>query len=152
MPDDDRWSFNEGTHLALYGSLGAHIEGTSTIFRVWAPSATRVQVIGDFTDWLDGIDLHPDPSGVWHGAIDGVGKGAVYKYRIGGANGGEPFDKADPFATMAEEPPRTGSIVWDREYSWGDKKWMGYRRERNALDAPISIYEIHLGSWRYEPG
>jgi len=152
MPDDDRWSFNEGTHLALYDSLGAHIEGASTIFRVWAPSATRVQVIGDFTDWLDGIDLHPDPSGVWHGAIDGVGKGAVYKYRIGGANGGEPFDKADPFATMAEEPPRTGSIVWDREYSWGDKKWMGYRRERNALDAPISIYEIHLGSWRYEPG
>lgn len=151
LHDDDRWSFNEGTHTGLYRVLGAHPTSDSTTFRVWAPSARRVEVIGDFTGWADGVDLHPDASGVWHGTIAGVGVGAVYKYRIV-SQSGEVFDKADPCATWSEEPPRTGSVVWTRDYEWGDDHWMANRAEHNALDAPMSIYEVHLGSWRYEPG
>jgi 1,4-alpha-glucan branching enzyme len=151
LPDDDRWSFNEGTHLTLYRVLGAHLVDGGATFRVWAPSARRVEVIGDFTGWADGVDLHPDISGVWSGTIEGVAKGAVYKYRITSSDGAV-FDKADPVASRTEEPPRTGSVVWDRDYTWDDAGWMETRAPRNALNAPISIYEMHLGSWRYEPG
>jgi 1,4-alpha-glucan branching enzyme len=152
IPEDDRWSFNEGTHLSLYDVLGAHVRGDGTTFRVWAPSARSVAVVGDVNRWGAPIDLHPDGSGVWSGNVEGVGAGSVYKYRIVGPNGGDPFDKADPFAAMAEEPPRTGSVVWHRDHTWADKRWMANRRDVNALDAPMSIYELHLGSWRYEPG
>ncbi len=151
LSDDDRWSLNEGTHTGLYRVLGATPMEDSTTFRVWAPSARRVEVIGDFTGWVDGVDLHPDSSGVWHGAIPDVGPGAVYKYRIT-SQSGEVVDKADPCASWAEEPPRTGSVVWSRDYEWNDDEWMANRAPRNALDAPMSIYEVHLGSWRYEPG
>ncbi len=152
MSPEDRWSFNEGTHGTLHRVLGAHGSPGGTTFRVWAPSATHVSVIGSFNDWGEGVDLHGDDSGVWSGTIAGIGQGAVYKYRITGPTGGEPFDKADPFAFKAEEPPRTGSIVWDLDYSWDDAAWMDSRGKRNSVDAAISIYELHLGSWRYEPG
>ncbi len=152
LSDLDRWALNEGTATRLSGVLGAHLGEDATTFRVWAPSASRVEVIGDFTGWVDGVDLHPDGSGVWHGAISGVEKGAVYKYRITGPDGGAPFDKADPCGSWSEEPPRTGSIVWDRDHPWGDADWMAKRGPHNALDAPMAIYEVHLGSWRYEPG
>lgn len=148
----DRWGFNEGTHSTLYEVLGAHLEPGGTTFRVWAPAASRVCVIGDFTGWSEPVDLVGDPSGVWSGFVAGAGHGDVYKYRITGPDGGEPFDKADPVAFKAEEPPRTGSVIWDTSYAWGDGDWMRERGARNALDAPISIYEMHLGSWRYEPG
>ncbi len=148
----DRWGFNEGTHSTLYEVLGAHLEQGGTTFRVWAPAASRVCVIGDFTGWSVPVDLIGDPSGVWSGFVAGAGHGDVYKYRITGPDGGEPFDKADPVAFKAEEPPRTGSVIWDASYGWGDDDWMRERGARNALDAPISIYEMHLGSWRYEPG
>jgi 1,4-alpha-glucan branching enzyme len=151
LHDDDRWSLNEGTHSGLYRVLGAQPASDSTTFRVWAPSARRVEVIGDFTGWSAGVDLHPDASGVWHGSIADVGIGAVYKYRITSQDGAV-FDKADPCATRSEEPPRTGSIVWTREYAWEDDHWMANRFSVNALDSPMSIYEVHLGSWRYEPG
>ena len=151
MSDDDRWAFNEGTHADLASVLGSHLDGDGAIFRVWAPSAARVMVIGEFSDWSDGIDLAPDPSGVWNGYIDGVEHGTVYKYRITGPSG-DIFDKADPVAMKAEEPPRTGSLVWDSGYQWNDDAWMAERGEKNSLNAPISIYELHLGSWRYEPG
>lgn len=150
--DDDRWSFNGGTHTALYDVLGAHIDGDATMFRVWAPSASRVEVVGNFNSWNDGWALNPDNSGVWSGRIPGVGAGEVYKYRIVPSGGGSPVDKADPFAFRAEEPPATGSVVWGLDYRWSDSEWMSARGARNALDAPISIYEVHLGSWRYEPG
>ncbi len=107
--------------------------------------------MGDTTGWDQGVDLAPDHSGVWSGLVDGVGQGAVYKYRITAADG-TVRDKADPFAFKAEEPPRTGSVVWDLDYEWSDELWMAERGARNALDAPMSIYEVHLGSWRYEPG
>ncbi|MEN8040876.1 MAG: 1,4-alpha-glucan branching protein GlgB [Actinomycetota bacterium] len=151
LSESDRWSFNEGTHATLADALGAHVTKTGTVFRVWAPSAQRVEVIGEFTGWTDGVDLHPDASGVWHGEIAAVKHGDVYKYRVTGPDGNT-FDKADPVAFKAEEPPRTGSVVWDLAYQWGDGEWMESRAPKNALDAPISIYELHLGSWRYEPG
>lgn len=152
LNDEDRWSFNEGSHAGLYRVLGAHPHADGTVFRVWAPSASRVQVIGSFDSWTEGVDLLGDPSGVWAGDLSGIKHGDVYKYRITGPGGGEPFDKADPFAARAEEPPRTGSVVWDLGYDWGDADWVSDRARRNGLDAPISIYELHLGSWRFEPG
>ena len=151
MSDDDRWSFNEGTHADLASVLGAHVDSRGTTFRVWAPSASRVMVIGEFNGWSEGIDLAPDPSGVWNGHLTDVGHGVVYKYRITGPNG-DVSDKADPVAFKAEEPPRTGSVVWDLSYEWDDAVWMVGRSEKNSLQAPMSIYELHLGSWRYEPG
>ena len=132
--------------------MGAVPHKTGTVFRVWAPSAASVQVVGSFDDWGPGVDLLADGSGVWHGDVSGVRHGDVYKYRITGPDGGEPFDKADPFADRSEEPPRTGSVVWDLGYEWSDREWMARRGASNSLDAPISIYELHLGSWRYEPG
>ncbi|MCP4966595.1 MAG: 1,4-alpha-glucan branching protein GlgB [bacterium] len=151
LTDDDRWSFNGGTHTSLYEILGAHSDKSGTTFRVWAPSATRVEVIGDFNSWEDGWALNPDRSGIWSGHIPGIEEGEIYKYRITPAEG-PAFDKADPFAFRAQEPPRTASVVWDLDYEWADEAWMKTRGDKNAYDSPISIYEVHLGSWRYEPG
>ena len=150
--DDDRWSFNGGTHTSVYDVLGAHLDGDGTIFRVWAPAARRVEVVGDFNGWTDGWALNPDASGIWSGRIPDVGPGDTYKYRIVPADGGLPHDKADPVGFRSEEPPRTASVVWNLDYAWGDADWMNGRGSRNTLDAPVSIYEVHLGSWRYEPG
>ena len=152
LTNDDRWSFIGGTHTSLFDILGAHVDGDATVFWVWAPSAGRVEVVGDFNSWTDGWALNPDTSGVWSGRIPGLGVGDTYKYRIGPPGGGAPLDKADPMAFRAEEPPATGSVVWDLAYEWDDADWMSSRGAQNALDAPISIYEVHLGSWRYEPG
>ncbi len=151
MGDDDRWAFNEGTHADLANVLGSHLDEEGAVFRVWAPSAARVMVIGDFNGWSEGVDLAPDPSGVWNGHVPGAVNGTVYKYRITGPDGSV-FDKADPVAAKAEEPPRTGSVVWDSSYEWSDTVWMEGRDQNNSLNAAISIYELHLGSWRYEPG
>ncbi|NHZ70517.1 MAG: 1,4-alpha-glucan branching protein GlgB, partial [Proteobacteria bacterium] len=151
LDDDDRWSLNEGTHATLYRVLGAHPGDTATTFRVWAPSASSVELISDRTSWSAGIALTPDVSGVWTASVEGIQAGDAYKYRIVGP-AGSVQEKADPFAFRAEEPPRTASVVWDLEYAWSDDAWMRDRHERNDLAAPISIYELHLGSWRYEPG
>jgi 1,4-alpha-glucan branching enzyme len=120
---------------------------------VWAPNAERVSVIGDWNGWdADRQPLVQDgPSGVWHGFVPGVGEGAVYKYRVRSRYHGYAADKADPFAFRCEVPPRTGSVVWNLDHDWGDAAWMRGRRERNALGAPMSIYEVHLGSWRRVP-
>jgi 1,4-alpha-glucan branching enzyme len=156
--DQDLHLFNEGTHLRLWEKLGTH-PGTSrgedgTHFAVWAPNAARVAVIGDWNAW-DGA-AHPlhavGSSGIWAGFLPGVGRGSTYKYRIESAQGGYRVDKADPFAFHAEVPPRTASTVWTLEYEWGDKSWMESRAERNALSAPIAVYELHLGSWRRDGG
>jgi 1,4-alpha-glucan branching enzyme len=149
--------FNEGTHYRLYDKLGAH--GMSrggvagTWFAVWAPGAERVSVTGDFNGWQPRIHaLHPrEQSGIWEGFIPGLGQGALYKYHIESRYNNYRVDKADPFAFYREEPPRTASVVWDLDYAWGDASWMAQRRGRNGLEAPISIYEVHLGSWRRVP-
>ncbi len=157
LTDDDLYLFNEGSHLRLYEKLGAHavtsggVDGT--YFAVWAPDARRVAVIGDFNGWDRGAHpLHPrGKSGIWEGLVPGVGKGAVYKYWIESRYHAYRVEKADPFALRAETPPKTASVVWDLDYEWGDGEWMAERRQRNALDAPVSVYEVHLGSWRRVP-
>ncbi|MFO7892339.1 MAG: 1,4-alpha-glucan branching protein GlgB [Longimicrobiales bacterium] len=149
----DRHLFNEGTHRALYRSLGAHLVDGGTRFAVWAPSAESVSVIGDFNGWDETSDaLEPQgDSGVWVGVVPGAGKGQAYKYFIRSQHDGYRVEKADPVGFRHETPPKTGSVIWDLEYGWGDDAWMASRGERIALDAPVSIYELHLGSWMRPP-
>jgi 1,4-alpha-glucan branching enzyme len=125
----------------------------STRFAVWAPNAEAVDVVGDFTDWRPGVvRLEPvAQTGVWQGLAQGVGAGRRYKYRIRSRFHGYVVDKADPLAFAAELPPATASLTAVLDYTWGDADWMGIRRARNALDAPVSIYEVHLGSWMRDP-
>jgi 1,4-alpha-glucan branching enzyme len=157
LSDDDLYLFNEGSHFRLYEHLGAHpmtVDGVAgTHFAVWAPAARSVHVMGDFGGWKK--TGHPlasrDSSGIWEGFVPRVGRGSLYKYHIVSNHNGHVADKADPFAFYCEVPPRTGSVVWDLEYEWGDRAWMSRRGERNSLHAPVSIYEVHLGSWRRVP-
>jgi 1,4-alpha-glucan branching enzyme len=143
--------FREGTHARLYRYLGCHVRGDSARFTVWAPNAAAVAVIGDFNGWRD--DAHAaqarwDGSGLWEVDIPGVQKGQRYKFVIWSPTG-ERMEKADPFARYAELPPATASIVWNADdYVWNDDAWLEQRAARNALDAPMSVYEVHLGSWR----
>jgi 1,4-alpha-glucan branching enzyme len=121
---------------------------------VWAPHAERVSVVGDWNGWQEGVPLHPRAdSGIWEGLVPGVRPGAVYQYSIAPPGGGSPLHKADPFARRSELSPRTGSVVWAQgDFRWQDAAWMGERAARQALTAPISIYEVHLGSWRRDDG
>jgi len=147
--------FNEGTHSRLYRKLGAHVgtgvDGSAgTHFSVWAPNAERVSAVGDWNGW-DGSANRLAPiagSGLWHGFATRARSGSVYKYRIVSRGGGYTVDKADPFAFCAEVPPATGSLVTELDFTWSDADWMSRRKDRNALAAPMSIYELHLGSWR----
>ncbi len=152
--DYDVFLFRQGSHFRLHHRLGAHpvnIDGASGVrFALWAPNAERVHVFGDFNDWnRDQYPLapRPDGSGIWEGFVPAVRSGALYKYHLV-TQAGHTLDKADPFARAAEPPPATASRVWRDDYAWRDDEWMRGRRERNALDAPMSIYELHLGSWR----
>jgi 1,4-alpha-glucan branching enzyme len=139
--------FNEGRHARLYEKLGAQPEPGGTHFAVWAPNAAEVRVTGDFAGWGEGVALSPvGSSGIWAGSLAGVGPGATYKYRVAAKNGYR-VEKADPYAAETEVPPRTASIVWQQSHVWTDHEWMKTRGRKNALDAPISIYEVHLGSW-----
>ncbi len=125
------------------------VEGT--YFAVWAPTANQVSVIGDFNHWKDGehqLNVRWDSSGIWEGFIPLVEKGMTYKYKIHSNNMGYISEKADPYARRCEHPPKTASIVWDDNYKWKDKKWLKTRKDHNALDAPYSVYEVHLGSWK----
>ena len=157
ITSEDLYLFNEGSHLRLYEKLGAHpavrngVTGVS--FAVWAPDAEKVSVMGDFNGWDRQIcPLNPcERSGVWEGFVPGVGPGALYKYRIISRYNGAQLEKADPLAFYSEVPPRTASVVWDLGYEWNDRRWMAQRTQHNALSAPISIYEVHLGSWMRIP-
>ncbi len=154
---DDLYLFNEGTHHQLYRKLGCHLGTRKGVagasFAVWAPDANHVSVIGDFNGWKKGAaELAPrGSSGIWEGFVPGVAKGDAYKYHIGSRHRGYRVDKADPFGIHHETPPRSGSKVWDLEYEWGDAAWMAGRGARAALASPMSIYEVHLGSWRRVP-
>jgi 1,4-alpha-glucan branching enzyme len=151
--DDDLYLFHEGTHFGLHEKLGAHprvVDGvTGTSFAVWAPNAETVSVVGDFDDWRpDAQPLERRGNwGVWVGWVPGVGPGDRYKFHVVSTHGGYRANKADPVAFASELPPGTASIVADLSYDWHDQEWLNHRRERNALAAPISIYEVHLGSW-----
>jgi len=151
LTDHDIYLFREGTHGRLYDAMGCHLAADGARFRVWAPNAARVSVIGDFNRWDVGVNaLQPraEGSGIWEAFVPGVAHGSAYKFRIVGAERGYEIDKADPFARYAEAPPLTASRAWSLDYEWSDREWMSGRRARNALDAPMSIYEMHLGSWR----
>ncbi|MFH1458780.1 MAG: 1,4-alpha-glucan branching protein GlgB [Candidatus Omnitrophota bacterium] len=163
LTEQDIYLFREGSHFRLYEKLGSHLmyhEGVEGVcFALWAPNAKQVSVIGDFNEWND--QSHPlaprwDSSGIWEGFIPGVQKGNLYKYCIISKNNNYRTEKRDPFAFYSEIPPQTASIVWDLEYAWKDVLWMKNRYQKNSLSAPISIYEVHLGSWRQkqpaEPG
>jgi 1,4-alpha-glucan branching enzyme len=146
---DDLFLFNQGTHYRLYEKLGAHPMEGATYFAVWAPSARSVSVIGDWNGWVHGSDkLRPrDSSGIWEGVLKGVGHGTRYKFAITGPDG-VAREKADPFAVRSEHPPATASIVWQPHHKWNDGEWLKVRGAKCARNAPVSIYELHLGSWR----
>ncbi len=158
LTDHDTYLFKEGNHFRLYEKLGSHIvnvDGVSgTYFAVWAPNARSVSVIGDFNSWnreSHELAVRWDGSGVFEGFIPGVGQGAIYKYYIVSRENGYSVEKGDPYARHWETPPKTGSIVWDTSYEWNDREWMERRGYVNRLNAPYSIYELHLGSWRRVP-
>ncbi|MEO6811361.1 MAG: 1,4-alpha-glucan branching protein GlgB [Isosphaeraceae bacterium] len=158
LSDFDLHLLSEGTLDRIYEKLGAHVvrrDGEAgTHFAVWAPAAREVSVVGDFNGW------NPDaarmerlgPSGAWAVFIPNIGQGATYKYSILPPDNDRRLEKSDPYAFAAEVSPRNASKVWDLAgHDWGDTDWMARRAGHNRLDAPIAIYEVHLGSWRRVP-
>ncbi len=155
---NDLYLFNEGTNFDIHLKWGAHVVTkngqTGVNFVVWAPNAKKVSVIGDFNKWNRSQNYlnSRGSSGVWEGFIPGLKKGNCYKYFIESNMNGYSAEKADPCAFYSETPPRSASVVWDLDYPWQDGLWMAERRTKaNAHESPISIYEIHLGSWRRVP-
>jgi 1,4-alpha-glucan branching enzyme len=144
--------FRGGTHGDLAAVLGAHCRQDGGVrFAVWAPNAARVAVIGDWNGWREDacpMSRRDDGSGIWEGYAADAEHGACYKFRIRSTHGGYTADKGDPFAFSWEQPPRTASRVWNRDYAWRDDEWMRRRATANSLAAPWSIYELHVGSWR----
>ena len=154
LSEDDVRNFQHGTHYALYeimGSRSIEVMGVwGLYFCVWAPNATELSVKGHFNEWRNHeYNLYPrwDKSGIWEGFIPHLGWGETYKYHITGF-AGRKLDKGDPFANYWERRPHTASITWNLNYEWQDQAWMQKRKEHNALDAPWSIYELHLASWQ----
>ncbi|MBO9690878.1 1,4-alpha-glucan branching protein GlgB [Chryseobacterium sp.] len=151
--DHDVYLFKEGRHYKLYGKFGAHSaekDGVKGVyFSVWAPNAKKVSVIGNFNNWnhKDHI-LFPrwDESGIWEGFIEGLTWGTLYKYAIE-TQSGEILEKSDPYALSWEQNIQAASLVSTTWYEWNDQEWMNQRWEKNRLEAPISVYELHLGSW-----
>ncbi|SFZ90223.1 1,4-alpha-glucan branching enzyme [Flaviramulus basaltis] len=147
--------FKSGKHYRLYEKFGSHLATVDGIdgvyFAVWAPTAKQVSVVGDFNYWMEGehqLNVRWDSSGIWEGFIPLIGKGATYKYKIQSNNNDIKTEKADPYARRFEHNPNTASIVWDDNYKWKDSSWMKTRKKHNAIDAPYSVYEVHLGSWK----
>lgn len=153
LTQHDIYLFNEGRHFHIYNMLGAHApkDGRKgTHFAVWAPNAKKVSVIGDFNGWdPDKNDLQPvENSGIWAGVVPEAQLGMPYKYHIHSHHNDHVEQKADPVAFCAECPPKSASVVWDLGYQWNDHKWMEERTEKQAINKAISIYEMHLGSWK----
>ena len=149
ISQDDIWLFKEGKHNSLYNKLGAHIVCDGVHFSVWAPNATSIWVIGDFNGWKENTHLlnpRNDDSGIWEGFVAGAKKGDKYKYKLISHSGVHREDKSDPFAIFSEPSPGNSSIIWDLEYEWRAPKYPD-----RGLNGPISVYEIHLPSWRRVP-
>jgi 1,4-alpha-glucan branching enzyme len=154
LGDQDQFLFNEGTHSRLYEKLGAHCLPDGTVyFAVWAPNAQYVSVIADFNGWDRG--RHPmrprGNSGLWEVIIPDAKEGSHYKYHVASRFAHYATDRVDPFGFMHGTPPRKESIVRDLKYEWNDADWMSKRQVRQKLDQPMSIYEMHLGSWAHVP-
>ncbi len=147
LTDQDIYLFNEGTHAHLFEHMGAQIRDGGTHFAVWAPNAVTVSVVGDFNQWdAAAHPLLPSDAGIWKGFISEARPGNTYKYLVSSRSGGA-MEKADPFAFTAEVAPKTASVVWDLAYEWGDAEWLRERESHNRHDAPMAIYEMHIGSW-----
>ena len=156
--DYDLYLLGEGTHYHAYEKMGAHVtevDGQRGIhFAVWAPNAREVSVVGDFNGWNPRSNAlgSRGAAGVWEGFVPDVAAGALYKFHITSQYRDYQVDKADPYAFAAEIRPQTASRVWNLStYSWGDAEWMASRSKRNGLACPVSIYEVHLGSWKRAP-
>ena len=156
--EEDIYLFREGKHYRLYEKMGSHLikmnEIDGTQFAVWAPNAENVSVIGDFNNW--NCEANPlfnrwDSSGIWEGFIPSIKSGDIYKYTIM-TKSGELLEKTDPFAFVWEVRPKSASLVWDINYTWEENIWISKRKKMNQLDSPISIYEMHIGSWKKENG
>lgn len=157
LADHDLYLFNEGSHLRLHNHLGCHLTTQAGVdgawFAVWAPNAERVSVIGSFNGW-NSLEHPLSPrgqSGIWEAFVSNVRAGDSYKFHIESRHGGYRVDKADPFAFHAETPPHTASKAWDLRYTWSDHDWMSERAHSKGTKAPMSIYEMHIGSWRRVP-
>lgn len=153
--DLDIHLFKEGNHTRIYEKLGSHIMRSGDLdgvyFAVWAPNAESVSVVGEFNGWktlAHPLGIRWDGSGIWEGFIPGLGRGELYKYHIRSKFNSYSVEKGDPFAMRWEAPPKTASVVWDLAYDWKDSAWMAQRPKRNNLGSPISVYELHIGSWR----
>jgi len=150
----DLYLLAEGTHYRAYEKLGAHFaekDGKRGVqFAVWAPNAKRVSIIGDFNNWNPNTAVMlPSTAGIWEGFVPDIAQGASYKYHIESRYRDYKVDKADPYGFAAEIRPQTASRVWNLEkYSWHDESWMKNRTNTNSLSAPLSFYEVHLGSWK----
>ena len=158
ISDYDVHLFRQGNHARMFEKLGSHPMRVNDVdgvcFAVWAPNAKSVSVIGDFNGWnasAHQLGVRWDSSGIWEGFIPGIDKGTRYKYRIVSHNNNYTVDKGDPYAYYWETSPRTASCVWDLEYAWNDAEWMQSRGSKNSLKSPVSIYEVHIGSWRRVP-
>ena len=153
--DFDISLFKSGKHFRLYEHFGSHIvehDGEMGVyFAVYAPAAKVVTVIGDFNFWAGDqhiLQVRWDASGIWEGFVPGLKQGDKYKYRIFSNHDGVVTEKADPYARYCEHPPYTASLVWPIDYTWSDGHWMETRKEKQKLSQPMSVYEVHLGSWR----
>jgi 1,4-alpha-glucan branching enzyme len=158
ITEQDIYLLKEGTHGHLYDKLGSTLGADEGVegcrFALWAPNAEAVSVIGDFNGWdpaIHSMRAREDGSGVWEAFVPGASEGACYKYSIVSRPHRQRTDKGDPFAKYWQIPPATASRVWPLDYTWADGDWMATRERANALDAPWSIYEVHLGSWMRSP-
>jgi len=156
LSDFDTYLIGEGTHVHTYEKLGAHfctMHGQQgVVFAVWAPNARQVSLIGDFNNWdPEAHPMHSSNSGIWSLFVSDLPEYTVYKYHIITQDNQE-LDKSDPYGFAMEERPRTGSVVIDLDqYQWQDQEWLNAREQRQGLNRPISIYEVHLGSWKKVP-
>ena len=156
LTDFDCYLMGEGSHERTYEKMGAHlvdINGTKGVhFAVWAPSAAQVFLMGDFNGWHgESHPLNSSNSGIWTLFVADLPENTLYKYRVV-SQSGDTFEKADPYGFAMEQRPRTASVVTDLDrYQWTDDDWVSRRVEQQALDRPISIYEVHLSSWRKVP-
>jgi len=151
----DIYLFKSGKHTKLYEKMGAHyieVDGVGgTYFAVFAPAARSVQVIGNFNAWNGGeyeLNVRWDSSGIWEGFIPDVGKGELYKYRIASNYDALIREKSDPYGFFFEKAPKTAAITWDTDYKWKDKAWINKRTKKDLYSSTMSIYEVHIGSWR----
>ena len=152
LSQTDCYLFGLGRHYEIYEKLGAHamtVDGQDGVyFAVWAPNAKAVNVVGEFNNWEFSDSLEPvETSGIWDGFIPDAKIGQMYKFAIHTYNGRVLF-KADPYANQSEYRPGTASVIADLSYEWSDRSWMSKRKKRDMTKEPMSIYEVHPGSWR----